>query len=80
MGFVKSQRRGRMTNHNGNATLFFATFFSFLMPAYKIISGKSVATTMYFYFILAAYGMLYFTKLLDMSGNVYAKPSNETHY
>lgn len=69
-----------MTNHNGNATLFFASLFSFLLPNFKIVNGRSLITTVYFYFLLAGYSIVYFTKLLDLKGNVYTKPSNETHY
>jgi hypothetical protein len=51
------------------------------MPNYKIYSGIHMATTVYFYYILMAYCLMYFTQMRNIRKNViHARNDNETHY
>ena len=70
-----------MANNNGNFTLFLLSFFSALVPNYKIVQGTYMATTFYFYYILIAYGLIYFTDMYNMKKNIkHSRNDNETHY
>ena len=53
-------------SNNGNATLFMLTFFTCLVPNYKIYQGAHMATTVYFYFITVAYCLMYFTEMRNI--------------
>ena len=44
IGFHKVNQRGRMSNTNGNTTLFFSIMFATLIPQYMMMSGKSILT------------------------------------
>ena len=35
--------------------------FTALVPHYKIIAGKTMARSLYFYYLLILYGLLFFT-------------------
>ena len=72
IGYKEVRRRGRMTNNNGNATLFFASLFSALAPNYTLYQGGAL-TTVYFWHISLAIGMMYFT------GKSYSSPTHGRH-
>ena len=81
IGYKAVQKRGRMANNNGNATLFFAALFSFLMPNYKIYQGRNAATTFYFGYLFAAMCIIYFTPQGSAKLNrAYRMQHNETHW
>lgn len=61
IGFHKVQQRGRFSNSNGNATLFFTSLFTAIAPGYRMFAGKSMMTTMFFYYLTTMYYMLFFT-------------------
>ena len=61
IGYHKVMQRGRMSNTNGNFTLLLTTLFTAVAPNYAIYKGGGMATSFYFYYILAFYGMLFFT-------------------
>jgi hypothetical protein len=58
-----------MQNNNGNATLFFLSLFTALAPGYPIRQGKHMATTIYFGYLLALYGVAYFTSMWNVKYN-----------
>ena len=84
IGFHKVQQRGRLSNTNGNMTLFLASLFTAMAPEYKLYNGSYVKIT--FLFILAFYGVLFFTEhqsaeQLEKIGSTFkASNHNETHY
>ena len=55
-----------MSNTNGNFTLLLTSLFTFLAPNYAVYRGGGMATTIFFYYILAFYGMLFFTEHLSV--------------
>ena len=59
LGFHKVNQRGRISNTNGNATLFFASMFSAMAPGYNMYSGSYLKIG--FMYVLAFYGILFFT-------------------
>ena len=59
IGFKKVQQRGRFSNTNGNMTLFFTSLFTTLAPNYYLYAGQYVKVG--FLYILAFYGILFFT-------------------
>ena len=61
--------------------MFLLSFFSFLAPEYKIYAGTHMATTVYFYYLLLAYCMIYFTEMRNYKkGITHKRQDNETHY
>ena len=83
IGYHKVQQRGRISNSNGNATLFLTCLFGSFAPGYKIVRGKYMATTVFFYYLVGSYLMLFFTSHLtdpSMTGFKHATNHNETHY
>lgn len=72
IGYKEVQRRGRMSNNNGNLTLFFTSLFSAIAPHYRIFGGGQL-TTVYFWHILLAVMIIYFT------GKSYTSPSHGRH-
>ena len=81
IGYRDYRRRGRMANFNGNISMFFISFLTGLLPNYKIYSGQKMATTFYFYYLLVAYCLIYFTQMQNFRKNViHARNDNETHY
>ena len=75
-----------MANENGNFTLMLVTMFSVAAPNYAIYKGGSFATSFFFYYLLAFYGLCFFTQHLTVSPTQQRKPvrhaanHNETHY
>ena len=67
IGYHRVLQRGRMANDNGNITLFLTTLFSVAAPNYAIYKGGSFATSFFFYYLLAFYGLLFFTQHLTLS-------------
>ena len=61
IGFKKVQQRGRIANSNGNITLYLVSMFSFMAPHYRMYVGKTMARSMYFYYLMIFYGVLFFT-------------------
>ena len=83
IGFHKVQQRGRVSNMNGNATLFFTTMFTAIAPSYRMFAGKHMATTFFFYYITGIYYLLFFTNHVTdpkMEQFKHAQNYNETHY
>ena len=84
IGFLKVQQRGRMSNSNGNTTLFFSTMFSTLAPQYMMLSGKSILTQFPFYMLAATYFLLFFSNhITDPTKRTnfkHAQNHNESHY
>ena len=82
IGFHKVQQRGRFSNSNGNATLFFTSLFTSLAPGYRIYAGKSMLGTMFFYYLTSMYFLLFFTNhFMDTTKQFkHAQNHNETHY
>ena len=82
IGFHKVQQRGRISNSNGNATLFLSCLFGSFAPGYRIHRGKHLATTIFFYYLVGAYLLLYFTSHLTDAKSQFkhATNHNETHY
>ena len=62
IGFKAVQQRGRIANNNGNAALFLSTLFAMVAPQYRVIAGKTMARSFFFYYIPVFYGILFFTK------------------
>ena len=75
-----------MSNTNGNTTLFLTSLFTAAAPNYMMYRGGSMATTVFFYYLLAFYGMVFFTNHLTVfpdenKRNVkHSTNHNETHY
>lgn len=61
IGFHKVQQRGRFSNSNGNATLFFVSLFTAISPGYRMYAGKGLLTTIFFYYLTSFYYLLFFT-------------------
>lgn len=61
IGFNNVRLRGQNANNNGNSALFMTALFTALVPHYKIKVGKTMARSLYFYYLLIMYGMLFFT-------------------
>ena len=61
LGFKKVQQRGRLSNYNGNTTLFMVCLFSALFPHYQLYGGRTQATTAYFWWLAIAYGLVFFS-------------------
>lgn len=61
IGFKEVMKRGRMSNNNGNIVMYFSTLYAALLPNYYFYKGRSALTTIPFWFIMATYGILYFT-------------------
>ena len=61
IGFRAVQQRGRIANNNGNSALFLSTLFAIVAPQYRVIAGKSMARSFFFYYIPVFYGILFFT-------------------
>ena len=80
IGFKKVQQRGRVANSNGNITLFLTTLFATMAPSYRIYGGKSMATTIFFYYLTLFYCLLFFTRHIAASEYKYSRNDNETHY
>ena len=86
IGYRKVMQRGRISNTNGNFTLFLTTFFTGLAPSYAIYQGRSMASTFFFYYLLVFYGLLFFTQHLSLFPSeknkhvMTASNHNETHY
>ena len=67
IGYHRVLQRGRMANENGNFTLLLTTMFSVAAPNYAIYKGGSFATSFFFYYLLAFYGLLFFTQHLTVA-------------
>lgn len=79
IGFAEVRKRGRMSNHNGNITLFLSSVLVASMPQLVLYSGKSRATTVYFTYIWLSYMVLYFTTQIAQDPRLRARNYNETH-
>ena len=75
-----------MSNTNGNTTLFLTSLWTAAAPNYMLYRGSNMATTVFFYYLLAFYGMVFFTNHLTVFPDErknqvkHATNHNETHY
>jgi len=65
IGFHKVNQRGRMSNTNGNTSLFLSMMFTTLVPGYMMMSGKSVMSQLPFGILAASYFLLFFSNHLS---------------
>ena len=79
IGFAEVRRRGRMSNHNGNITLFLSSVLVGWNPNKIIYPGKRSLTTIYFYYIWIAYLIIYFTSVVSKDPKLRVRNYNETH-
>lgn len=84
IGYHKVQQRGRLSNTNGNMTLFLMSLFAAMAPSYKIF--QSVYFSVPFYFIPVSYCVLFFMDHSPVNPNqnanvvhIKAQNYNETH-
>jgi hypothetical protein len=61
-------------------TLFLTSLFAAVAPQYRIYAGKSMATTVFFYYLTIFYGLLFFTQHIASTEYKYSRNDNETHY
>jgi len=56
--------------------------FATIAPHYRIIAGKTMARSFFFYYLPAFYGILFFTKHISSGADYKGAPGNhnETHY
>ena len=79
IGFAEVRKRGRMSNHNGNITLFLSSVLVGWNPGKIIYPGKRMLTTVYFYYIWLAYLIIYFTSAITKDPRFRVRNYNETH-
>ena len=54
--------------------------FTAMAPYYRIYAGKSMMTTIPFYYLTILYSLLFFTKHIAATEYKYSRNDNETHY
>ena len=79
IGFAEVRKRGRMSNHTGNISLFFSSILVAWNPQLVLLATRSQFTTIYFYYLWAFYLVLYFTRQIASDPNLRARNYNETH-
>ena len=60
--------------------MFLSTLFAMVAPQYRVIAGKSMARSFFFYYIPVFYGILFFTKHIASTAYKYSSNHNETHF
>ena len=60
IGFFEVWKRGRVSNHNGNVTLFLTTFLACMAPGFMIYNGKKFYSKIPFFIIPFIYFLFYF--------------------
>ena len=75
IGYLEVRKRGKMSNHNGNAVLFMSSLYATLNAGANLYVGKSIFTSFPVFILPLLYSVLYFSSY----GTMNAKNYNETH-